>query len=243
MKLINSSFYKGLKAIFGKPDESKNAHDFFVLGLWLLRALTFAFGLYQLLFAERFIGLAIITSTAFLISPSLFTKNNLTDIPLEFEFLFFIMVFLQYVIGETRNFYDTVPYYDKVVHFILPFFISFIGFVITYTLYFSGKLKVAVGTMVMVTIVITLGLGALWEIVEYGNDIISDQFFPGRFHAQGSLTEDALHDTMNDLVADLLGGVGGSFLSAGYIFRKDRIGKRRQELLKEIDQQLSQKEK
>ena len=116
--------------------------------------------------------------------------------------------------------------------------LSFIGFAITYTLYFSGKLKVALGTVIMVTIIITVGLGALWEIVEYGNDLVSDRFFPGRPHAQGSLTEDPLHDTMNDLIADSLGGVVGSLVSAGYIFKKGRLGKRKLELLREIGKQL-----
>jgi hypothetical protein len=241
VSIKDSRLYKELKLIITKPDESKNAHDFFVLGLWFLRILILASGLYQLFFGERFIGLAIVIAVAFLVSPAVFTQNKITDIPLELEFFLFIMVLIQFVIGEVRDFYDNVPYYDKFVHFFLPFFLGFIGFAITYTLYFSGKLKVAVGTMIVVTVVITVGLGALWEIVEYGNDLINARFFPDRSNAQGSLTEDPLHDTMNDLVADTLGGVGGAALAGLYVFRKGRIGTRKKELLKEINRQLSKR--
>lgn len=241
MDLKNNHLFKALKAALGKPNESKNASEFFVLGLWLLRILTFAFGFYQLFLGERFIGIAIVIAATFLVSPSIFTKNQITDIPLELEFVLFVMVALQYIIGEVHNFYDTVPYYDKFVHFILPFFISFIGFAITYTLYASGKLKVAVGTMIVITILITVGLGALWEIVEYLNDQFLVHLTPGDHKAQGSLTEDPLHDTMNDLIADALGGVVGALIASRYVFHKGAKSKRKNELIAEISKQLSKR--
>ncbi len=241
MGFKNNHLYRALRGAFAKPDESKNASEFFVLGLWLLRILTFAFGFYQLAFGERFIGIAIVIAATFLVSPSIFTQNKITDVPLEIEFVLFVMVLIQFIIGEVHNFYDTVPYYDKFVHFFLPFFISFIGFAISFSLYSSGKLKVATGTMIVITILITVGIGALWEIVEYSNDQFLVHITPGDHKAQGSLTEDPLHDTMNDLIADALGGVVGSIIAARYVFHKGAKSKRRNELIAEISEQLSKR--
>ena len=58
---------------------------------------------------------------------------------------------------------------------------------------------------------VTLGLGALWEIGEYGVDQIL-----GRA-TQGSPRMSALDDTMVDLIMDGLGGVLGAIFGPLYI--------------------------
>jgi hypothetical protein len=73
----------------------------------------------------------------------------------------------------------------------------------------------------------TLGIGALWEIVEYG----SDQLLYGNIASiqkqQGSPTLDPLDDTMIDLIADLAGGIAGAIFGGLYIRYSHRTRSRR----------------
>lgn len=239
MHHIKRGFGFFLKKIFTKPTESMNASEFIVVSVWLLRIFTFLFGIFQIFFGETIIGIAIVVSALFLIAPAIFTNNLITDIPLEIEFFLFLMVVVQFVLGEANGFYVSIPYYDKFVHFFLPFLLGFIGFVIAYSLYFSGKLKVSIPAMIYFVIVITLGIGAFWEILEYLNDQYVRKIFPDWHRFQGSSGEDPLTDTMHDLTADLIGGLVGSLVALRYVIPR-KYNKRLRELLREIKNQLFQ---
>ena len=227
-----------LKQILGFPVESKNASQFVVNGLWLLRVLTFSFGLFQIFFGDTAVGIAIIVCVIFLVSPAIFTKNRLTNIPLEIEFFLFIAVVAQYILGEAQGFYINVPFYDKFMHFALPFLIGFMGFVVSYTMYFSGRLKLSIGAMLVFTVLTTLGIGAFWEIIEYSSDQFLLPHFPLWHHFQGSATEDALHDTMNDLILDTFGGIVGSLTASKYLIAETFKNRRVQEVIQELKSQL-----
>lgn len=227
--------------IFTKPTESANAHGVIVKSVWLFRIFNFLFGLYQIFFGELLIGILIVVSVLFLVAPFVFTRGRISDIPLEIEFFLFIMILFQFVLGETQEFYYNIPHYDNIIHFFFPFLISIIGFTVAYTLYFSGKLKVSIGTMIFFVVVITLGVGAFWEIIEYSNDIFLVPRIAHWNRFQGP-SDKAIYDTMNDLVADLLGGIFGAIIASRYIIEA-KYNKRLRELIKEIGQQIIGKTK
>lgn len=228
---------KWLKNIGGeiitKPSESKNASQFLINTVWLLRIFIYIFGIYQLFLGETLLGLMIVVSALFLVAPSFFTGNRITDIPLELEFFLFIMVFFQFIVGEAQGFYGSLSYYDNITHFFFPFLISVMGFTIAYALYFSGKLKVSTAAMIFYVILITLGIGAFWEILEYMSDkyLLPNLNNLSRF--QGTTPENANADTMDDLVNDLLGGVMGALIASRYILEA-KYNKRLRELFGEI---------
>ncbi len=232
IKKIKSGFIYLFNQIFIKPSDSENAHGAIVNSVWLLRILTFIFGSYQIFFGETLIGVLIIICVLFLIAPFIFTKDRITDIPLEIEFFLFLMVVFQFVIGEAQGFYGSITHYDKIIHFFFPFLLGVIGFTIAYTLYFSGKLKVTIGTMIFFVVAITLGIGAFWEIIEYLNDLILLPRIP-RWHRFMAPENRAITDTMSDLIADLLGGIVGAVVASRYIIEA-KYNKRLKELIKEI---------
>jgi hypothetical protein len=127
------------------------------------------------------------------------------------------MIFLQLVIGETVNAHYVLPYYDKFVHFSIPLYLGIMGFLLAYTMTVAGKLKMTVGPLVFIIVLLTLGLGAVWEIVEF----LYDQYIYPMYDAlgvmQGSLVEDPLVDTMYDLIADVLGGIFGAIIGLRYV--------------------------
>ena len=179
----------------------------------------------------------IVLCVIFLVAPFVFTIGRISDIPLEIEFFLFIMVVFQFVIGETQGFYNNIAHYDDVIHFFFPFMISVIGFTVAYTLYFSGKLKVSIATMIFFVIVVTVGIGALWEIIEYGNDIFLVPRLENWDRFQGPDAAHAIYDTMNDLTADLLGGIFGAVIASRYIIEA-KYNKRLRELVSEIGKQI-----
>lgn len=194
----------------------------------ILRVIVLAAGVYQLI-REPLVGVAILLCLAAISFPTLVTRGKVKAIPLEFELILFVMVVLQLVIGETLNFYDNVPYFDKFVHFMLPFFLGFIATMFAYTLRATGALKAGIAPTMFVIFMTTLGIGAIWEIIEYLADVFLGTYL------QGSHTASPLVDTMNDLIVDTMGGVFGALLTLFFIRRDGKDKKSRLHgLVKEI---------
>jgi hypothetical protein len=228
---------KKKKASIEKPKRSK-----LEIVAHVLQTLVLIVGISQFIFGESGIGLLIILSWAVITIPSFFTRKRILTIPLEIQFLLFVMVFLQFIVGEAWDFYTNgvFPHYDKFVHVLLPFMVAVISFIIAYTWYATGKLYASKKVMFLIIFLITLGVGALWEIFEYGSDELLYPVIPGWHHFQGSPTEDALHDTMNDLIADAIGGIAGGLLSIYYISRLEKKSNPRlKALVTEVSTELS----
>ncbi len=186
---------------------------------WVLRTLILASGIYQMFWGEPVASVLILACLAGILVPQIVSFGKVKSLPIEFEIVLFIMVLLQFVIGEARDFYTEVPYFDKLVHFILPMLTAFIGFLIVYSMYYHGKLKASLSVMFWLIVFVALGVGALWEIGEYLSDEILLARDPNFHQFQGSMMEDPLHDTMNDLIFDMVGGIAGAALGVWYIRR------------------------
>ena len=108
--------------------------------------------------------------------------------------------------GEALRLYDSLPWFDNVVHFTLPFFAA-------PTLYIAlARLDVVPdpkdGThwrhylgMGIISFALGVALGGLWEIVEWSSDGLV-----------GSNLQLGNEDTVGDLIADSLGSLCGAAL-------------------------------
>lgn len=190
-------------------------------------------GIYQLFFAQTAAGILILACLAIIILPGIFTKNLIRHIPIEIEILLFIMIILQYILGGVHDFYTVIPYYDKLVHFMLPFFVGVIGFLIAYTMFATGRLKASALSTVIIIALISLGIGALWEIFEYLSDTLIFPLVPYH-HFQGNLQQVANVDTMTDLIDDLAGGLFGAILGLIFIRRNSKRNGRLTEFVEEL---------
>ena len=233
---IIAAIKKSLRAVFRKPLTTESTPKWMVYTDWFLKIVIFLSGVNQVIFGETGIGILTLFALGLIMVPQFFTRNKVRFIPLEIELFLFVMVFFQLVVGEANDWYTNVPYYDKFVHLLLPMLIGLIGFLLVYTLYYFGKLVAPIWVMVVIMILVSVGIGAIWEIAEYSSDELLYPNIPGWHHFQGSLTEDPLHDTMNDLIADTVGATIGALIGAWYISKaqeKHRVG----ELMTEIGAQ------
>lgn len=234
-----SKFSSYFSHLIRKPQGTTHSKDWQLNLLWTLRVITLLSALRQIFFGEMSIGIITLICLFLITIPALVTMGKVKNLPFELETLFLTMVLLQFIIGEARDFYTNVPYYDKFVHFFLPLMLGFMGFLFVYLMFYTNRLSTSVAVMFIVTFLIAMGIGALWEVVEYLSDELIYPRVEGWHHFQGSLTEDALHDTMNDLIADMLGALVGATLAV-YYFKNvtKQTENRTSEMLDEISEQL-----
>jgi phosphate/sulfate permease len=201
--------------------------------LRIMRIFLLIAGIYVLLFggangAERIFGLLILIALAIIHTPTVFTRGRIRAIPIEIEFLLLSMVIFELVGGDALGLYVRLPHYDNFMHFMLPLYIALIGMMLVYTMYFYGRLKATIPVMALLIILVTIGLGGVLEMGEYTYDkylshtVIGE--ITGNTQMQGSPTQDALDDTMNDLFTDTAGAIVGAAIGVLLIRRAEKRG-------------------
>ena len=193
-------------------------------GLKILMILT---AVTQFVRGEIIFGAGILLATTLVSLPAYFSRRNRHPFPVEIEILLSLILVVHLTFGLALDFYDTYENYDKILHYGNSVLVSFIGFISAYALYFTGRLRASLWIIAVVILFLSLGIGALWEIVEYG----SDKLLYGRIDSvqrqQGSPTLDPLDDTMIDLLVDLGGGILGAIVGGLYIRYSRRTNSRR----------------
>jgi hypothetical protein len=108
--------------------------------------------------------------------------------------------------GEALHAYDSISWFDNVVHFTVPLLGAPVVYIVlarldvvpdprdeTHVRHYAG--------MFLITLSLGLAIGAIWEMVEYASD-----------SALGSSLQLGNADTVGDLMADGLGALGGAAL-------------------------------
>jgi hypothetical protein len=108
--------------------------------------------------------------------------------------------------GEALHAYDSISWFDNVVHFTVPLLGAPVVYIVlarldvvpdprdeTFVRHYVG--------MFLITLALGLAIGAIWEMVEYASD-----------ETLGSRLQIGNADTVGDLMADGLGALGGAAL-------------------------------
>jgi hypothetical protein len=118
----------------------------------------------------------------------------------------FVLVLSLHAAGEALGWYDSVEWFDRVVHVVLPCLVAPVLYIglgrldvlpdprdETHARHYTG--------MAIVTFCLGMAVGGLWEIVEYASDGTIDTAL-----SEGNA------DTVGDLVADAVGSLLGALL-------------------------------
>lgn len=131
--------------------------------------------------------------------------GRVVNLPRPYDFGF-VLVLTLHAMGEAFGWYDSLGWFDRVVHVVLPCLVApvvYIGLARldvlpdprdeTHARHYVG--------MAIVTFCLGMTVGALWEVVEYSSDgLLGTQLSEGNT------------DTVGDLVADASGSVLGALL-------------------------------
>ncbi|MBN20965.1 MAG: hypothetical protein CL678_06710 [Bdellovibrionaceae bacterium] len=197
-------------------DRSQNTSVVEIRIAWILRALISFTILYHLVHGAWLYSILCFFALVLMLTPPLLAKTNQVNVPLELELLVLWWLVTDMTFGRLGGLYSTSVWYDKAIHFGNSGLLGIAAFLSIYALKMIGRIHTGYFLNVLAIFLMTLGMGAFWEILEYVTD-----FF---FHqgAQGSPLLAPLADTMWDLILDGIGGLLGGVLGAWYMQKSKR---------------------
>lgn len=152
--------------------------------------------------------------------PNILKKHYHIKLPHFLQFFIIIFIYASIFLGEVNQFYNKIWWWDSILHFSSGIALGFIGFLITYILYKTNKIKTDPVFLAIFSLMFAISLGVFWEIYEFS----SDHFFGTDMQKSKNLnvndgvcnTRLGLVDTMFDLILDTAGALIASV--AGYLF-------------------------
>ena len=183
---------------------------------WLLRALILLTAVAHVAQGAIAFSLLCVATIVLLVTPAWITRNSAAGLPIEIELVMLWWLVADMTLGRLGALYDTSAWFDKALHLTNSVLIGMLGVLAVGVLHFTGKLHVRSVVAGLIILLLTLGIGAVWEIFEYLADVL---FAKG---AQGSLLLSPLDDTMWDLMLDGLGGLIGGLLGPIYMHHSKR---------------------
>lgn len=192
------------------------AADWEVRLAWLFRLLIAATAVAHLWLGEYLYALLDVVGLAIVLVPPYLARTGRANVPIELELALLWWVVADFTLGRLGGLYETSVWFDKATHLGNSVLLGMLAFLFLYALHFTGHLRTAVWVRALAIFLITLGLGAAWEIAEYVADLL---FARGAMGSPGMSKHD---DTMVDLILDAVGGIGGAFIGTYYIARSKR---------------------
>jgi hypothetical protein len=148
------------------------------------------------------------------------------DIPDLMEIIYFIFLFCAIYLGEVRNFYYRIPYWDLILHCFSAAMLGAVGFMIVNILNSSEKINIQLSPFFVALFAFSFAItcGTVWEIYEFAGDGLLRTNMQKFITANGTVLmgRGALSDTMEDLIVDALGTLAVTMI--GYFdLRKKHI--------------------
>ncbi len=144
------------------------------------------------------------------------------------------VMFLMYVgflycaifLGEVRSFYYTVPHWDTILHICSGAMLGALGFSMIAIFNNTERIPLNLSPLFVAVFAFcfAMALGAVWEIYEFSADILLGTNMQKFALDNGTqlIGQDALRDTMKDIIVDALGAVVTSAI--GYVSVKHEKG-------------------
>lgn len=162
------------------------------------------YALYNFSYDMAFVGLLMLLVS---LMPFYLKAAHDVYIPAVFTYGIIIFIFSSVFLGQFGGLYDKWHWYDAFLHFISALVFGLAGFLVLYVYYVHNKLKIPINIILFFAFFFCLGVGGLWEIIEYGID-----------KSLGTnMQVSSLDDTMMDLLLDGLGGLVSIVMCSLYV--------------------------
>lgn len=174
----------------------------------------FAFALQALLLAETLAAVwrqqwfvAVITAGIIVVTliPLLLERRFRVFIPPEFQLMAIAFVFAALFLGEVRGYYTRFWWWDIALHASSGLLLGIVGFLLVHLLNEVEEIGVHMkaGFVAFFAFLFALGIGALWEVFEFGMDSLFGMDMQKAMLGDPS----GLTDTMFDLIVDAAGAL------------------------------------
>ena len=187
---------------------------------WCLRVALLATAVIYIVRQDWAIGIFCVVALAIAVTPTVAARSASFAWPVEVEILLLWLATAHITLGELFNLYSDVGWFDKALHFSDSLLIGFTAFLAVYVAHYMRHEKAHPWLDGAAILLVTLGLGAFWEIIEF----IEDHYFG--MHTQGSPMMAPLPDTMWDLISDGAGGVIAAILGPVFMHHSRRSRRR-----------------
>lgn len=180
-----------------------------------LQALLIAEILAALWQQQWFVAFITIGIVAVTLVPLLLERRFRVHIPPQFQLLAIAFVFASLFLGEVHGYYTRFWWWDIALHTMSGFLLGIIGFLLVHLLNETEEIGVHMkpGFVAFFAFLFALGIGVLWEILEFS----MDTFF-GMNMQKGMLGDaSGLTDTMIDLMVDAVGALIVALYGYGHL--------------------------
>lgn len=162
--------------------------------------------------------------------PSFIERKKAIDIPDMMEIIYFLFLFCAIYLGEVRNFYYLVPYWDNILHAFSGAMLGALGIILVSLLNDEKHLNVKLSPLFIAFFGFCFALtaGTIWEIYEFLADGILSLNMQKFILANGSVLSgrEALSDTMMDLIVDALSALFVAVIGYFNLKKQKRNSKR-----------------
>lgn len=141
--------------------------------------------------------------------PGIVGRNYKIALPAEFEFIITLFIYMTLFLGEIKGYYLKYWWWDNLLHTFSGIAFGFLGFLIAYILYASGKINTKPIFLSMFAFCFALSIGAIWEIAEFNID--------NTFNTDMQRRNTNIFDTMHDLTEDTIGALFVSIIGFFYL--------------------------
>jgi len=182
---------------------------------------------YVLMLLQCILGLVV------MMIPSLIERRWSIDIPNYMHILFFVFLFCAIYLGEIRNFYYLIPFWDTILHAFSGAMLGALGFNLVSILNESERVNITLSPIfvALFAFCFALAAGSLWEIYEYTADGLLSLNMQKFMLADGTVLAGhaALGDTMKDITVDAISAL--IMAAVGYFTLEKNKGKRQSSII------------
>ncbi len=159
----------------------------------------------------------VLTIMAVILAPTLFHRRLPVRIPAEFLAAALVFSFAALFLGEVRDYYRRVWWWDIALHGTSGLLLGILGFLLVYVLNENRRVALHLRPrfMALFAFLFALSVGALWEIFEFAMDQLAGTQMQKPMLGDPS----GLTDTMWDLIVDAIGAGSVSILGWWYMRR------------------------
>jgi hypothetical protein len=150
-------------------------------------------------------------------APALIERHLRVPLPVELTLITSVFLYASFALGEVRDFYEKIWWWDLALHGVAALTIGIIGFLSIYVFYMTHRIQIAAGWIATITFALAVSLGTIWEIFEF----LMDWNFGLNMQKSG------LVDTMTDLMINAAGAAIAAVIGYFYVRGSDGLYGRR----------------